>query len=236
MEALSSHTLHRAQRKHNSPSAHGPRRHGTRAGGSCLRHPVALASRLPSRRLRVSHPTGPHCGPAPGSGARGSLLPSARAPRPPAPRHPRLPRGGPVARAGTPGPMHRNDPDSPPIHKHRTTPRAGTAACLARIDPQQAQPTLWDQKAGTPRLRSAGCCGQRGGGTSGAEVINRAEVTDMPPAGALRLRDGGGAACGCRPCGACVGELPSRPPSTQAEPSRRGPGASRSFVQWRAPP
>ena len=32
------------------------------------------------------------------------------------------------------------------------------------------------------------------------------------------------------------GELPSRPPPTQAEPSRRGPGASRSFVQWRAPP
>lgn len=38
-----------------------------------------------------------------------------------------------------------------------------------------------------------------------------------------RHRDGGGAVCDRGFVVACGGELPSRPPSTQAEPSRRGP-------------
>ena len=39
-----------------------------------------------------------------------------------------------------------------------------------------------------------------------------------------RHREGGGAVAECWPLGVRVGWLPSRPPSTQAEPSRRGPG------------
>jgi hypothetical protein len=55
-------------------------------------------------------------------------------------------------------------------------------------------------------------------------------VRAVPPAGALRLRDGGGAVRECRHIVASVRMLPSRPPSTQAAPSRRGPWRSgRSF-------
>lgn len=53
----------------------------------------------------------------------------------------------------------------------------------------------------------------------------------MPPAEALRLRDGRGAACVCRFRRGERGRLPSRLPSTQAEPSRHGswrPGRSYS--------
>lgn len=50
-----------------------------------------------------------------------------------------------------------------------------------------------------------------------------ATLKAVPPAGALRLRDGGGAVRECRPSCGVRGELPSRLPSTQAEPSRRGP-------------
>lgn len=51
-----------------------------------------------------------------------------------------------------------------------------------------------------------------------------ARLKDMPPAGALRLRDGWGAVRGCRRIRGERCGLPSRPPSTQAEPSSRGPG------------
>jgi hypothetical protein len=45
----------------------------------------------------------------------------------------------------------------------------------------------------------------------------------MPPAGIGQHRDGGGAVADCGSMGGTRGELPSRPPSTQAKPSRRGP-------------
>lgn len=58
----------------------------------------------------------------------------------------------------------------------------------------------------------------------------------MPPAGALRLRDGRGAVRECRPE---LGERRGAPIPTTFDPGRAEqsrPRASRSFVQWRAPP
>lgn len=58
----------------------------------------------------------------------------------------------------------------------------------------------------------------------------QATVRTMPPAGALRLQDGRGAVRECRHIVASVWEFPSRLPSTQAEPGRRGPWRpSRSY-------
>jgi len=56
---------------------------------------------------------------------------------------------------------------------------------------------------------------------NGDHRTNAAAVKDMPPAGALRLRDGGGAARGCRPSGRAWGApIPSTADPGRAEQTR----------------
>lgn len=195
----------------------------TVAGGRGLLpygHPARRPVGCPSRSLRIT-PHRPAQRAGADSGLGPALLPAARSAPAPAPRHLTLPRDDPL-HALTRKNMRRTEHNTPPRQ-----PAPGTALLHGQDETTSEQVSV---QAISKRSQTHRPCGRparrKGAGNSGGEL--RRETSDgqrgMPPAGALRLQDGGGTVRECRPVGSGDGELSSRPPSTQAEPSRHGTG------------
>lgn len=226
---------HRARRSRQPrrPRAGSGHRDARQARGSCpSRASGVSANDLFSHRYG-SHPTGPHRGPARarGLGRRHAFGPRRPAPGP-APQQ--MPQGDPFhalthsrrrrTEQHSPSPPRAPRPSptpsaSSPTRRYRPSPRKATGPPTGRAPP--TDPT------GAPKGR--GLTGKK------AEWRRREDPRRSRRClrrGIGRHRDGGGAVSGCGSVGACVGELPSRPPSTQAEPSRRGPGRQGRSSSW----
>lgn len=166
-----------------------------------------------------------------GTGARAPLLPPARSARPPAPRHqsrhgvirftlcPALHTAG-TRTTATPT---TQDSNQPPHHRDQPTTEPPTALVIdTRKD------------SGQPRTRKAGEGREEGGGEEGGE---RARLQEDASGGGAQTPGWEGRRSRV-PAGAWraswVAPIPTTFDPGRAEQSR--PRASRSFVQWRAPP
>lgn len=166
-----------------------------------------------------------HTPPARHAGRRGhggsGAAPASGPLRPaPGPAPPESPRGNPLHALPRP-PHRRNEDDSHPHHtgQQPATPPPGSAHHRTTHSPGHRHPqglrAAQNPEGGRGQRRRWGV----------RRAVKERGYKRMPPAGALRLRDGRGAVRECRPeRGERRGWLPSRPPSTQAEPSSRGPG------------
>ncbi|TQJ92608.1 hypothetical protein FBY22_3491 [Streptomyces sp. SLBN-31] len=219
------------------PGGQRLQRHGPWFGGLL---PSASGRAVPSgfrSSLRRSHPTGPH-GAGAGSGLGASLMPSARAAPAPAPRH-TLPRDDHASRSdpaegGCAGPILIPLPGPHP--PGRTLGEDGSAHKPAHTVPPRTQKTLCAPKAGARRL--------------GLRWIMRAMAGEIVRREARSHVSGQNDASGGESAGTGMEGAPSPPAGRsgvargapipyavdpgKAEQTR--PMASRSFVQWRAPP
>ncbi len=177
------------------------------AGNSSPSGPGWSGIRLCSRRYG-DHPTGPHCGPARHSGTRAPLLPAARSARPPAPRHSRrrrVPRFTLCPPCTTAGPS--NDTGNPPHMRWPDTPNTPPSDNATRH-----QATVGHHPEPGGEQEEGG-----GGGREGAEGSGHASGGGALASGMAGGRTAGAGRVGLR------WWLPSRPPSSQAEPSSLGP-------------
>jgi hypothetical protein len=124
------------------------------SGGSCLRHPVALALSASGRRC-VDHTPPARTAGRRGLGARG-FAPAFGPRRPgPGPAPLTMPRGDHASRSDPAyGPMHRTDPDSPPLIPTTRPAPGGRRHCPQARTPGAAtdQQTLCAPQAGARRL------------------------------------------------------------------------------------
>lgn len=202
----------RKGRRQPRPIGAGPACNGGagRSAALTLRVPGWPGHPAPAVATGNTPPAAPR--PLGGTGARACAPASGPRRAAPGPA-PGMPRGSPPHAMPDPGPPDRAQTRRRPHHQH--------PAILRSRHRHPPHPTSTAPPAIRPRSSPApgnhGEQGEREGEEGGGGTVG------MPPAGALRLRDGPGPPATARSSGR-VRERPSRPPSTRASRADAAPG------------